>query len=327
MEHKLYKVSVLVPIYGVEHYIKRCAESIFSQSYENIEYVFVNDCTKDKSIEVLTSVIERFPQRKKQIKIIKHKENKGIASSRNTAVNNCTGDFLVQVDSDDWTDTTLVEKLVDAQIKSGADIVTADYYSVKTNGNHLFKATDIENPKEILTSIMAGKYDDTRIWGRLIRTSLYKDNHVALVDGANFAEDLTGLVQLMFFARKHIRLKEPLYFYECRNLSSYSKTFSAKSSIQSLANNDYIYSFFSNNAPEYLPYVKIMELKKTSGHMILCCRNRENKKYYNEGLLPRIAKTDRRLWSSIPLKNRIALYLRNFELVRLYVLVGNFIKR
>ena len=56
------KVSVLVPIYGVEHYIAQCAESLFLQTYENIEYIFVNDCTKDRSVSVLEEVLERFPQ-------------------------------------------------------------------------------------------------------------------------------------------------------------------------------------------------------------------------------------------------------------------------
>ena len=60
------KVSVIIPIYNVEKYIERCARSLFEQTYENLEYIFVNDCSKDKSIEILEHVIEEYPKRQNQ---------------------------------------------------------------------------------------------------------------------------------------------------------------------------------------------------------------------------------------------------------------------
>ena len=77
MENK--KVSILVPVYGVEKYIERCVRSLFEQTYENIEYVFVDDCTKDKSIEILNSVLAEYPNRKKQAKILHHDKNRGLS--------------------------------------------------------------------------------------------------------------------------------------------------------------------------------------------------------------------------------------------------------
>ena len=69
------KVSILVPIYGTEKYIEKCARTLFEQTYDNIEYIFVNDCTKDASVEILKKTIEDYPQRQSQISIISHETN------------------------------------------------------------------------------------------------------------------------------------------------------------------------------------------------------------------------------------------------------------
>ena len=120
------KVSMLVPIYGVEKFIERCAISLFEQTYQNIEYIFVNDCTKDDSINVLERVINRYPNRKPFVRIINHKQNKGLAGARNTAVSNATGEFIMHVDSDDYVDKEIVRKAIDKQLRSDADIVVIE---------------------------------------------------------------------------------------------------------------------------------------------------------------------------------------------------------
>ena len=104
------KVSVLVPVYGVEKYIERCARSLFEQTYSDLEYVFVNDCTPDQSIEILKKVMAEYPQRKNAVKIVNHAKNRGLAAARNTAYDNATGDFVTIVDSDDWLEWDALEK-------------------------------------------------------------------------------------------------------------------------------------------------------------------------------------------------------------------------
>ena len=80
------KVSIAVPIYGVEKYIEQCAESLFGQTYENLEFIFFNYHTQDLSMLILEDVIKKYPQRQKQIKIINHETNQGLAVARNTAI-------------------------------------------------------------------------------------------------------------------------------------------------------------------------------------------------------------------------------------------------
>lgn len=96
------KISLLIPVYGVEKYIERCARSLFGQTYQNIEYIFVDDCTKDSSIAVLKKVLDDYPFRKEQVTIIHHNFNKGLSAARNTAFNHATGDYIIHVDSDDY---------------------------------------------------------------------------------------------------------------------------------------------------------------------------------------------------------------------------------
>ena len=125
------KVSILVPVYGVERYIENCAVTLFEQTYENIEYVFVNDSTKDRSMEMLHDVMERYPLRRDNVHIITHEVNRGLGAARKTALLNATGDFVMHVDSDDSLSLDAVEMLVDKAIQTGADIVDCGYE--KTN--------------------------------------------------------------------------------------------------------------------------------------------------------------------------------------------------
>ena len=182
------KVTIAVPIYGVEKYIERCARSLFEQTYENIEYIFFNDCTKDNSISILERILKEYPNRESQVCIITHKNNRGLGAARNTAVDAATGDFLFHVDSDDYIDVTTIEKCVEKQKESGADIVTCNVYydfgNIKRKYCHL-----IGNSSEEWKNLLFSRTAKIMIWGRLIRTSLYKENHIHVLEGYNMGED------------------------------------------------------------------------------------------------------------------------------------------
>lgn len=107
------KVSIIIPIYKAEDFIEECAISLFSQTYENIEYLFVNDCTPDNSIEILKETLNHFPKRQNQVKVITQNHNQGQAAARNKALDTFTGDFVAFVDSDDYlTDKNIIADTV-----------------------------------------------------------------------------------------------------------------------------------------------------------------------------------------------------------------------
>ena len=117
------KVSVIIPVYGVEKYIERCARSLFEQTLDDIEYLFIDDCTPDKSIEILKSVMDGYPDRKEHVRIIRHDKNRGLGAARNTAVENCQTEFIMHVDSDDSIEKNTVEIIMGKQAEGDYDIV------------------------------------------------------------------------------------------------------------------------------------------------------------------------------------------------------------
>ena len=322
----MYKVSILVPVWGVEKYIERCARSLFEQTYNDIEYIFVNDCTKDNSIQILKEIIEQYPQRKNQVVIINHEINRGLAAARNTAVEISTGTFITHVDADDWLDISFVEKCIELQIKDNSDIVSADYMIHYKTCNTVQCETDLSDTKKILKDLLNSKVHG-HIWARLIRSSIYKQNNILLKEGANFGEDLLGMTYLLFYAKSHAHINEPLYHYDCQNENSYSNTFSEKSSKQSLVNLNEARCFFQNHDINYLQDIDILEINKLLAHMIQCCRSDKDREYYNEVLLPAISKTDKKYWKRIKLQYRVLIYLKRFNLVRLYVIIADRIYR
>ena len=94
-------VTVIVPVYGVEKYIVECAESLFAQTYSDIEYVFCDDCTPDRSMELLCEVIERYPERKEHVRIIRNEQNKGLGGTRRHLISHINTEAFLIVDSDD----------------------------------------------------------------------------------------------------------------------------------------------------------------------------------------------------------------------------------
>ena len=148
-------VSILVPVYNVEQYIERCARSLFEQTYDNLEYIFVDDCTPDKSIQILERVLAEYPQRREQTKIIHHDRNRGLAAARNTAVENCSGVFLTHVDSDDWIEFNAVELLVNKQQENDADIVSSNTFCQYSDGTYRIGDTYSSLQGDPLTNIVS----------------------------------------------------------------------------------------------------------------------------------------------------------------------------
>ena len=106
------KVSVCIPVYGVEKYIEKCARSLFEQTMQDgIEFIFVNDCTKDRSIEILEQVLAEYPHRKEQTRIIHHEKNRGLVAARNTGLAYASGEYIIHCDSDDWVELDMYEKM------------------------------------------------------------------------------------------------------------------------------------------------------------------------------------------------------------------------
>lgn len=221
------KVSILVPIYGVEQYIEECAVSLFEQSYADMEYIFVNDCTPDRSMEVLRDTLLRYPQRQRQVRIIDHATNRGLGAARHTATEAATGDVVMHVDSDDYLMPHAVERLCRAMADTGADVVDGGYVTV-ADGQESAPVMPFHGSKEVYLKLMlCQNIVFNRIWGRMYRRSLFADGGVSPVEGVNYGEDYVVVSRLMLGARRAF-IDEAVYAYRCDNATSYSHSISEK---------------------------------------------------------------------------------------------------
>lgn len=241
------KISILIPIYNVERYIERCAKSLFEQTYENIEYIFVNDCSKDNSIGILYNVIKQYPNRVEQVKVINHEKNAGLGGARLTGINNATGDYIWCVDSDDWVEKDSIEK-INPFIEDDYDYIVFNYYEERTTG-----ATKFYNKELSVNNVLYGAVSPS-IWKCLVKRSLYFDNNIMPVVGINHSEDFLLTARLILVARKPILLPNLfLYHYNLTNISSYCNNINIKS-LESTANANKIVMHFYESQKQLKKY-------------------------------------------------------------------------
>lgn len=313
-----YLVSILVPIYNVESYIERCAVSVLQQTYENIEYIFVDDCSSDKSIDILQNIIKKYPQRMQWIKIIRHTKNEGLAAARNTAVNSATGKFLIHVDSDDWIEKNTVEQCVKKQLEHNADIVIYGFQEHYKYGKSMKRPFINGKDESFVVAVLKG-HNYPVVWNKLIRTSLYKDNHIKCLDGINMGEDFQVTPLLYYYATRIDVLDICLYHYNLVNSNAYTKSFSVDKSEQAWKTLIYISDFFSDKKGDYS---KVLDFSKVNfiARTLISCARTSNKQYF-QVLRKRLLKEQKEVFNEIALPYRLSLYISSFALLHVYSLI------
>lgn len=315
------KVSMLIPIYGVEKFIERCAISLFEQTYQNIEYIFVNDCTKDDSINVLERVINRYPNRKPFVRIINHAQNKGLAEARNTAVANAKGDFLIHVDGDDYIEGNFISSLVNEQKKCNFDIVFGTCKIIRES--EIFKRMvpyDVSR-QDLIINILSLKIPHN-VWGVLIKTSLYRDYDIKNIVGINNTEDLQIIPKLIYHAKSFSSVNNAFYFYDCSsNGESYTNKPRISSSTQSWTTFEELFRFFKNTNPLFLEALNQGLALNIAMQMIRWSQYKEEYNYYDE-LVSKAKKVNYHILFKLPIKYRIVLLLKKRFLINFIVQVS-----
>ena len=242
------KVSVIIPVYSVEGYIERCARSLFEQTLDSIEFLFIDDCTPDRSIDILNRIIAEYPQRKDQIIIHKMEKNSGQAAVRKWGMLNATGDYIIHCDSDDWVDSTMYEKMYTNAIKNDADVVICGYYISDYNGLHKqCSSVKCSDKSSIIADLL--KFDDWCVWNKLVKRSIFNRRDY-IFPKENMGEDVLMTIQNLYFAQKISYVEEPLYNYFLNN-SSITHQISPQKLLdtfsQCMNNIDMVCSFVENN--------------------------------------------------------------------------------
>lgn len=220
-------VSVLVPIYNVEKYIERCARSIFEQAYENLEIIFVNDCTPDNSVGVLRKVLAEYPNRIAQTQIINQEKNLGLAGARLTGLKTSTGKYIQNIDSDDYIDKNMISDMVALAEQENADITICDFMYVYTNKKEHIYVNPPLDPLSCLECVLVGIVHSS-VCNKLIRRDLFINNRIHQFVGLDLREDFSVLYKLVYYCKRIAYLPKAYYYYR-QNASSMVNNYNEKS--------------------------------------------------------------------------------------------------
>lgn len=218
------KVSVIVPIYNVENYLERCLESLVKQTLEEIQIILVDDGSPDGSAKIINDFAQRYPQKILALS----KENGGLSDARNFGIPYAEGEYIGFVDSDDYLDITMYEKLYKKAEETEADIVVCGYYGINEEkgtykylqkGNVMqFDQNLHENPKLLYTNAPYA-------WNKIFRKKLFLDTEIRFPKG-HIYEDIATVYPLMLYANKVSKVDEALYYYILKRKGAITSTFS-----------------------------------------------------------------------------------------------------
>lgn len=223
-------ISVIIPVYKVEDYIRRCIDSITNQTYSNIEIILIDDGSPD----LCGQICDEYASQDSRIKVI-HKKNGGLSDARNVGIDIATGQYITFLDSDDWVHKRYLETLYDLMKNINVDISMCNFHETFVTMEDL----DVEE-KEILeySNIEAlrqftDKYyvQMTVAWGKLYKAGLFEDIRFPL---GKIHEDEFTTYKLIYKARKIIFTTEPLLYYFQRQDSIMGSGFKIKNRLHTI---------------------------------------------------------------------------------------------
>lgn len=218
-------ISVVVPVYNVENYLKKCIDSIINQTYKKLEIILVDDGSTDSSKEICDEYIKKDGR----IKVI-HKENGGLSSARNVGIDIANGKYICFIDSDDWIEKSMLEKLINIAKNNNFDIVLCDYFIAYDEKNQIQKE-DIEYKEYSNYEALNKMYDDKLgvsmiiAWNKLYNIHLFDDIRYPI---GKIHEDEFTTYKLIFKADKICYSNEKLYYYRQQDKSITNSKFNKK---------------------------------------------------------------------------------------------------
>lgn len=268
------RVSVIVPIYGVERYIEQCARSLFAQTLEDMEFIFIDDCTKDRSMEVLAGVIEECRPRIEEmhwtVRTERMERNSGLPAVRRRGVELANGEYIAHCDSDDWTDKDMYRLMYEKAQTEDLDAVFCDHYRSVVGSDDRQPTTDNQqvrtfpwveiDKQKAFDSMYADNQGYHSLWSAMYRATLYGE--VSEFPRSNMGEDTALTAQLLYFAKTVGYIPQPLYYYRQRE-GSIVQTLSVEkrweNAHQLMQNQELIIRFFERQQVEekYIVFAKL----------------------------------------------------------------------
>ena len=240
------KISIIIPIYNAENYLKRCLNSVINQTLKDIEIICINDCSKDNSLEIL----KEYSKKDNRIKIINLKENKGESKARNIGLDNTNSEYIAFLDNDDEIDLDFYEKLYNKAIKTNSDIVKAGVDIINYDKKH-----QKDNLNELIKQNNSKLYFTHYWWSAIYKSSLIKENNIKFLEKYEIGEDILFLNQAILNCKKLEIIDNTYYHYHKRENSTDSKILNYEK-IKSIIN---IREIIINNILNYEDFDKLSD--------------------------------------------------------------------
>lgn len=206
-------ISVIVPVYGVEPYVERCARSLFGQTLDSIEFIFIDDCSPDASMDLIARVLEDYPGRKPFVKCFRMQRNSGQAAVRMKGLELAAGEYIAWCDGDDEMAPDAFRALYEKAQEGSFDIVTCNILKEESPG----RWRTIRGAFSSVSEILSGKAPCNLV-NRIIRRNLLQDNITA--PAGNMGEDMMLTVQATLRCGSSAHVDEPFYRYYFREDST-----------------------------------------------------------------------------------------------------------
>lgn len=235
---ELPKVSVIVPIYHSEPYLERCCRSLFSQTLDDIECLFIIDGYSSSAETIIAEVLADYPLRKDQIRILRHENNLGTSFSRQEGHDQAKGEFLYHCDSDDWLEADALKTVYVKAKSEQADLVFFDYvrHYEDTGKEVVYRSAHVE--QGIISTM------DGTLCNKLISKHLLTTNNLRFPVGINWGEDLCMSVLLQILAQKIIYLPKVFYHY-CMHKDSFTTSIDEQKYLQLVSCPQYLEQEFA----------------------------------------------------------------------------------
>ena len=261
------KISIIIPVYNVEKYLERCLDSVTNQTYKNLEIILIDDGSKDKS----GSICNKYLKKDKRIQVI-HKKNMGVSVARNDGLKVISGEYVIFLDSDDWIQPDMIEKLYNNLITYDVDVSICNFYISVEYKKEYVKDSEgkndlvIDNVIDMYNLIFDNKKVGGYLWNKLIRTSVIKNNEIYFNENVAIEEDVIFMIDVLKNCRKICYSpKNILYHYRQRKDSAVNFNYTLKdlTKLYSLEKKLEIKSKYSLSTLDKLEYNYVFLLKQS----------------------------------------------------------------
>ena len=254
-------LSIIVPIYNVEQYIDKCIQSILNQTYQNLEIILVDDGATDRS----GSIADSYAAKDKRVKVF-HKENGGLSDARNYGLDHVTGDYILFVDSDDFIENTMCERLLTVANSSNADMVSCNYYIYRGDDDISIHTMSVQDDTRTFTGMDMLRYyllktepfDLNVVWNKLFKSELFNGRVLVRFPKGRVQEDNFTIFRLFLNANTIVTVNEPLYYYVQRAgsiMANFSRRFMTDTVESHIYMNDYLMDHCSSVKNELQLYL------------------------------------------------------------------------